>query len=70
MADPKEPSAFLSVLPPAFSLARIPVAYRVLRSTDLSDTPSIRHVNSEPYRTTGYACQPFHRPMSKLLRIG
>lgn len=70
MADPKDPSDFLSVLPPAFSLTRVPVAYRVLRSTDLSDTPSIRQVNSEAYRTTGYACQRFHRPLSKLLRIG
>ena len=60
----------LSVLPPAFAEERLPVAYRMLRCTDISDLPAFRHATSEAYRTTAFACQPFHRPLSKLLRLG
>jgi hypothetical protein len=70
MPETPESPAFLSVLPPAFAETRLPVPYRLLRSAEVGGGPASRYARSEAYRAAGFACQPFHRPLTKLLRAG
>jgi hypothetical protein len=70
MSDHAENPSFLSVLPPAFAEARLPVTYRVLKSTEVGAGAVYRYAPSERYRAQGFACQPFHRPVTKILRGG
>jgi hypothetical protein len=70
MPEPAETPTFLSVLPTAFAEMRLPVSYRVLKGTETGADAANRYVPSEPYRAAGLACQPFHRPLTKLLRAG
>ncbi len=65
MPDNVEVSRFLDVVPPAFGETRPPLVYQVLTGTPPGDRAPHRYVRSEAYHAQGYACQPFHRPLSK-----
>ena len=64
---PERP-AFLSVVPRAFAEVRPPLAYRLLKAADVSEQATHRYAPSDAYRAHDYACVPFHRPLSKVLR--
>jgi len=68
MSESPESAAFLSVVPAAFGETRLPLTYRVLQSAEGGTVGVNRSAPSEPYRATRFACQPFHRPVTKPLR--
>jgi hypothetical protein len=42
-----------------------PVGYRYLHTSSLAAATILRLVESRPYRTTGYVCSSFRKPISK-----
>jgi hypothetical protein len=70
MPETAECPSFLAVLPPAFGETRPPLPYQVLKGREPGGNAPHRYTTSEAYRAQGYACQPFHRPISKLLKVG
>jgi len=43
----------------------VPVTYRFLHASPLAEKTISRLVESRPYRTTGYVCWTFRKPISK-----
>jgi hypothetical protein len=70
MPESAESPPFLSVVPPAFAETRPPLVYQVLRGVEPGNNTPHRYTRSEAYRAEGYACHPFHRPITKLLPGG
>ncbi len=42
-----------------------PVSYRFLYTSSLAAASVLRLVESRPYRSTGYVCSSFRKPISK-----
>jgi hypothetical protein len=70
MPTTAESPPFLAALPAAFAESRPPVVYQVLRGVEPGGGTPYRYARSAPYRAEGYACHPFHRPLTKLLPAG
>lgn len=67
MPESPEIPRFLDVVPAAFAETRPPLVYQLLTGTLPGDRTPHRYVRSDAYHAEGYACQPFHRPLSKPL---
>jgi hypothetical protein len=46
----------------------VPVTHRFTHTAETAAATILRLVESRPYRATGYACSPFHKPISKCCR--
>jgi len=63
LIDPPEADLFARLTPEGQRL--VPVPYRFLHASPLAEKTLSRLVESRPYRTTGYVCWTFRKPISK-----
>jgi|GEM_PF-2321205 len=64
-----EPRGFLAKLPPSFVReVRLPLNYTGMVAVEGRSAPSMRLAESEHYRTRGYACHGFPKPISRCFR--